>query len=70
MQRVYLIAMLELVNPKYILHVSFNFEFTSSSNQYNIFVNLQCTCLFIALQPLFDTDIGNVKIVSPDNVWK
>lgn len=64
MQRVYLIAMLELVNPKDIL-VSFNFEFTSSSNQYNIFVHLQCTCLFIALPPLFDTDIGKVKIVSP-----
>lgn len=68
MQRVYLIAMLELVNPKDILHVSFNFEFTSSSNQYNNFVHLQCTCLFIALRPLFDTDIGNVKIVSPNNV--
>lgn len=68
MQRVYLLAMLELVNPKDILHVSFNFEFTSSSNQYNIFVHLQCTCLSIALQPFFDTDIGNVKIVSPTNV--
>lgn len=56
----FLIAMLEFVNLKYnsTCIFFFYFLFTSSSNHYNIYVPLQCTSLYIVLQPLLDTNIG------------